>query len=117
MFFTQKTQKLHRNFPKIYWDWAKKENPFKAYYAVYIRGKKGCGTIAEKPFFNSTLSNTINLTDEKLSASYLLVDSQSLFKFGQIIRTSFIKLLLFDYAVYGTFVWKNFVIFDRLSLK
>ena len=61
--------------------------------------------------------NTIILIGEKLSSISFLVYSQSSIEVRQILGTNFIKLLLSDCAVYGTFVWETFVIFDRLSVK
>ena len=49
---------------------------------------------------------------EKLTSCSFLVHLQSSVEVRQIFRTNFLKLLLSDYIVYGTFV-----IFDRLSIK
>ena len=41
-------------------------------------------------------------------SSSSLVQSQSSVEVRQFFITSFIKLLLSDYTVYGIFVWENF---------
>ena len=52
-----------------------------------------------------------------MNSSSFLVLSQASIEVRQFFRTSFIKSLLSDYIVYGIFVWENFAIFDRLSIK
>ena len=52
-----------------------------------------------------------------MSSSSFLVHSQSSIEVRQFFRTNFIKLLLSDYTVYGTFGSETFVIYDRLNKK
>ena len=87
------------------------------YDSVYICEKKGVALELNKLFFNRILLNTIKLTGEKLSSSSFLANSQSSIEVRQILRNSFIKLLLSDYTVYKIFVCETFLIFDRLGIK
>ena len=66
---------------------------------IYVK-KKVVALELNKHFFNRTLLNAINLIGEKLSSSSFLANSQSSIEVRQILRTSFIKLLLSDYTVY-----------------
>ena len=58
-------------------------------------------------FFNHTFLNTINLIWWKTEFKFFL-GWQSSIEVSQFFRTTFIKLLLSDYTVYGIFVWENF---------
>ena len=87
------------------------------YHSVYICEKKGVALELNKRFFNRILLNTIKLTGEKLSSSSFLANSQSSIEVRQILRNSFIKLLLSDYTVYKIFACETFLIFDRLGIK
>ena len=79
--------------------------------------KKDVALKLSKLFFYHTLLNTITCLGENISSSSFLAHSQSSIEVRHFSWTNFIKLLLSDYAVYGILFGKNFVIFDRLSLK
>ena len=79
--------------------------------------KKDAAQKLSKLLFYHTLLNTITCFGENMSSSSFLVHSQSSIEVRHFFRTNFIKLLLSDYTVYEILFEKNFVIFDRLSLK